>query len=58
MWEGKIIYKECELMLDTFQSNKAPMNDGITGEFYKKFWYLISDSFVKCPNEIFNKRKK
>ena len=31
--EGKILLNECELILETFQNNKAPGNDGIPVEF-------------------------
>ena len=37
------------------QSNKTPENDGIPAEFYRKFWPLISNSFVGCTNECFQK---
>jgi len=40
--EGKILLKECKLILETFQNNKAPGNDGIPVEFYKIFWPLIN----------------
>ena len=53
--EGKICPMECKLILETFQDNKAPGNDGIPAEFYKKFWNLISEPFVKCANECFEK---
>ena len=53
MCEGKILHKECELMLETFQNNKVPGNDGIPVEFYKKFRTLLSEPFVKCANECF-----
>ena len=53
MCEGRILQKECELMLETFQNNKAPGNDGIPVEFYKRFWTLLSDPFVNCANECF-----
>ena len=51
MSEGKILHKERELMLETFQNNKVTGNDGISVEFYKKFWF--SEPFVKCANERF-----
>ena len=44
-----------ELILETFSNNKAPGNDGIPIEFYKKLWPLISEPFVKCVNECFEK---
>jgi len=53
MCEGKILQKECELMLETFQNNKVPRNDGIPGEFYIRFWTLLSEPFVNCANECF-----
>ena len=40
-------------MLETFQNNKVPGNDGIPVEFYKRFWTLLSDPFVNCANECF-----
>ena len=53
--EGKIILEECELILETFSNNKAPENDGIPIEFYKKLWPLIGEPFVKCANECLEK---
>ena len=43
--EGKITSEECTLLLDCFQNNKTPGNDGVPIEFYKKFWPLISEPF-------------
>ena len=40
-------------MLETFQNNKVPGNDGIPVEFYKRFWTLLNESFVNCANECF-----
>ena len=51
--EGKILLEECELIFETSSNNKAPGNDGIPIEFYKKLWPLISEPFVKCANECF-----
>ena len=53
--EGKISSEECFRILDNFQNNKTPGNDGIPIEFYRKFWSLISESFVRCANECFKK---
>ena len=53
--EGKISAEECYHILESFQSNKTPGNDGIPIEFYKLFWPLISDPFLKCVNESFEK---
>ena len=51
--EGKILHKECELMLETFKNNKVPGNDGIPVEFYKRLWTVLSEHFLHCANEIF-----
>ena len=51
--EGKISAGECYKLLDRFQNNKTPGNDGIPIEFYKKFWSLISDPFINSVNECF-----
>ena len=53
--EGKISAEECYNILESFQTNKTPGNDGIPIEFYKLFWPLISDPFLKCVNESFEK---
>ena len=48
---------ECKLILETFQKNKAPGNYGIPVEFCKIFWPLISEPFIKCVNECFEKKE-
>ena len=35
--EGKITYKECFSVLQSFQKNKTPGNHGLTVEFYSAF---------------------
>ena len=52
---GNISAEECFRLLDSFDNNKTPGNDGIPIEFYKTFWSLISDSFMNCINESFEK---
>ena len=51
--KGTISLDEIKAILDTFQNNKSPGNDGIPVEFYKICWDLISDSFLECVNEAF-----
>ena len=51
--EGKITPEECAAVLEIFQNNKSPGNDGIPVVFYKTFWSLLSESFTKCVNECF-----
>ena len=53
--EGKISAEECYRLFDSFDNNKTPGIDGIPIEFYKIFWPLISDSFMNCINECFEK---
>ena len=53
--EGKITPDECCRLLDTFQNNKTPGDDGIPIEFYKKFWPLVNDCFIRCVNECLEK---
>ena len=51
--EGKITTEACALILESFQNNKSPRNNGIPVEFYRKFWQLLSEPFIKCANECF-----
>ena len=46
MCEGKILHKECEHMLEMFQNNKVPGNDGIPVEF----WTLLSAHKEMCKS--------
>ena len=48
--EGKITYNECFSVLQSFQKNKTPGNDGLTIEFYSAFWSLIGKPLVDCVN--------
>ena len=45
--KGIISSEQCAALLDSFQNNKAPGNDGIPVEFYQKIWPLIGESFTK-----------
>ena len=55
--EYAITAEECAKLLESFQNNKAPGNDGIPVEFYRKFWSLICHPFIACVNECFKKTK-
>jgi len=52
--EGRITTEECRTILETFQNNKSPVNDGLPIEFYKSCWDLISKPFIDCVNESFD----
>ena len=53
--ERLISLEECSKLLDSFQSNKSQGNDGIPAEFYRKFWPLVREGFIRCANECFEK---
>ena len=52
--EGEIFVEEITAILNSFESNKSPGNDGIPIEFYKSCWELINDPFMECVRECFN----
>ena len=51
--EGKITYNECFSVLQSFQKNKTPGNDGLTVAFYSAFWPLIGKCLVDCINYVY-----
>ena len=51
--EGEISIEELESVLNSFQNNKSPGNDGLPMEFYKTCQNLISESFMECVHESF-----
>lgn len=53
--EDEITSEECRKILETFQNNKSPGNDGIPIGFYRSCWDLICESFMICVNESFEK---
>ena len=48
--DGKVTIDECQKVLQQFKRNKSPGNDGITIEFYRKFWGKISTNLIQCYN--------
>ena len=55
--EGRITTEECRTIIETFQNNESPGNDGLPIEFYKSCWDLISEPFIDCVNESFDKEE-
>ena len=51
--EGRITYNECFSVLQSFQKNKTPGNDGLTVEFYSAFWPLIGKYLMDCINYVY-----
>jgi exodeoxyribonuclease III len=50
--DADISEKECEKAIKLLKTNKSPGEDGITAEFYKKFWYLIQPQFMQVIENI------
>ena len=40
--EGNLTESECLKALNSMKCKKTPGNDGLTAEFYKKFWNIIN----------------
>ena len=52
--EGEITLAECTKALSMMQNNKSPSSDGLTTEFYRAFWDIISTYVVNSFNYAFN----
>ena len=48
--EEKLTVGECFNILNSFQNNKTPGNDGLTVEFYLAFWSILGKHLVACLN--------
>ena len=46
--EKEITENECYKALQTFTNNKSPGNDGLSKEFYLKFWRELSQPLMEC----------
>ena len=53
--DAPITIEECKITLNTFKKNKSPGNDGLTYEFYDKFWNIISNILIKSYHAAFEK---
>ena len=53
--EGKITFNECRNALSKMKNNKSPGLDGISIEFYKKFWDSIGNVLVDMYNECYER---
>ena len=49
--EGLLTYDKCREVLETFQADKAPGEDGFTTEFYKYFFELVGNDLIASFNE-------
>ena len=57
MCEGELTESECWKALETMKCKKSPGNDGLTVEFYKKFWDVINGLFIKSINRSYKEGK-
>lgn len=48
--EGLLTIEECAKVLKTLKNGRSPGNDGITVEFYKKYWPVFGGLLVKSLN--------
>ncbi|KAL9974209.1 hypothetical protein ACROYT_G011222 [Oculina patagonica] len=51
--EGPLSYEECKNVLESFQNDKSPGEDGFTVEFYKFFYDLLGENLLACLNEAY-----
>ena len=51
--EGLLTYEECKKVLETFQNDKSPGEDGFTVEFYKFFFELLGHDLIASFNEAY-----
>ena len=49
--EGLLTYDECKKVLETFQNDEAPGEDGFTVEFYKFFFDIVGNGLIASFNE-------
>ena len=55
--EGELTEAECKKALETMKSRKTPGNDGLTVDFYRKFWDLIKELLIDSLNMSYNTGK-
>ena len=52
--EGAITVDEISFAIKNMNTNKSPGPDGLTVEFYRKFWNLLSPYLVRVYNACFD----
>ncbi len=53
--DQQITKKEITKVIENLKNGKSPGCDGLTTEFYKKYWHEISDLFMNMVNETYEK---
>jgi len=51
--EGPFTLEECKKVLETFEDDKSPGEDGFTAEFYKHFCDLVGTDLINSLNQAF-----
>ena len=51
--EGALSYEECKNVLESFQNDKSPGEDGFTVEFYN----ILGENPLACLNEAYEKNE-
>ena len=51
--EGLSTYEECKKVLETFQKDESPGEDGFTVEFYQFFFELRGHHLIASFNEVY-----
>ena len=55
--EGPLTVAECKHALDKMANGKSPGIDGLSAEFYQRFWPVIGDDYVAVMNYCFTQGK-
>ena len=55
--EGEFTFGECQSAIQKMKKNKSPGLDGISIEFYEKFWPLIGNLLVNVFNHSYENEK-
>lgn len=53
--DGELTVEELEAAVKAMGNNKSPGSDGLTAEFYKRCWFLVSDWLLDCYREAFRR---
>ena len=55
--EGPLSYEECKNVLESFENDKSPGEDGFTVESSKLFYDLLSENLLACLNGAYEKNE-
>lgn len=53
--DAELTIEELEIAMRSMANNKSPGCDGLTAEFYKRCWFLISDVLLDCFNAAYTR---